>query len=379
MSLARRRAAFTLVALGALGAACAGCGDGDAPNNRGDGGTDLSANVGDGGGGDSDLSVEGADLAGLDLAGLDLTRPPIDLAMPNPGTLWRVVSPIPALGDLHGVWARGPDEAWVVGDAGAIAWTTDRGASWTVARPTTKALRAIWGVASDLFAVGDDGVVVHGTRGGAGGATFSVEATDPAPRRFVALSGRSVADVFGGGEGAATVIRDMPSWTFATIGGLTTIGGVFVDGAGTLYIDGLADADGGSSPVVLSSTTRGLGWSVQGRFAGGGTARAGAIWGSASNDLWAIVGDTALQRWDGAQWKAAGPTAFTPAPLRAIHGSSRFDVYLAGDGGAIYRTDDSGVTWAIDTSQTSVALRGIFSVGSRVWAVGAGGTVLTKP
>jgi hypothetical protein len=375
-----RRGSIALAAA-VVGALLAGC-SGDAPDGDGDGGSDLAAGTGDGGGGGgggADLSAERDDLAGLDLAGLDLARSPLDLATPSPGTVWREVSPIPALGDLHGVWARGLDEAWVVGDSGAIAWTTDRGGSWTVAHPTTKTLRAIWGVADELFAVGDDGVVVRGTRGGAGGASFSVAATDPTPRRFVALSGRSIADVFGGGEGAATVIRDAPSWTFATIGGLTTIGGVFVDGAGTLYIDGLADADGGSAPVVLSSTTRGLTWSVQGRFAGGATARAGAIWGSASNDLWAIVGDTVVQRWDGAMWKPSGPTTFTPTPLRAIHGSSRFDVYLAGDGGAIYHSDDVGLTWAIDTSQTTVALHGVFSVGARAWAVGAGGTVLTKP
>jgi hypothetical protein len=364
-------AAGVLVALTA-----SGCGDDDGAPGSTDGG-DLSASVGDGGH-DSDLSAGDVDLAGVDLSGYDLSRTSADLATPSPGSLWRIVSPIPSLGELHGVWGRGLDEAWVVGEAGAIAWTTDRGASWTVAHPTTKTLRAVWGVATDVFAVGDDGIVVHGTRG-ASGPMFSVEANDPGARRFVALSGRSTVDVFGGGEGAVSVLRDMPSWTFGTIAGATTIGGVFVDGAGTLYVDALADGDGGIAPVVLSSTTRGASWTLHGRFAGGGTARAGAMWGSASNDLWAIVGDTVVEHWDGTMWKASGPSTFTPSPLRAVHGSSRFDVYLAGDGGAVYHTDDMGLTWTIDTTQTTAALRGIFSAGTRVWAVGAGGTVLTKP
>jgi photosystem II stability/assembly factor-like uncharacterized protein len=52
--------------------------------------------------------------------------------------------------------------------------------------------------------------------------------------------------------------------------------------------------------------------------------------------------------------------------------------WAVGDGGAIFKSTDGGVTWTIQASGTNVNLYGVFFASSTVgWAVGAGGVILT--
>ncbi|HEV7992729.1 MAG TPA: hypothetical protein VGP25_12945 [Gemmatimonadaceae bacterium] len=64
-----------------------------------------------------------------------------------------------------------------------------------------------------------------------------------------------------------------------------------------------------------------------------------ALWGSASNDVWAV--GTEILHYDGTSWSLA----YTPATtLRAIWGSGSTDVYAAGDQGDIYHYNGSAWT-----------------------------------
>ncbi len=69
----------------------------------------------------------------------------------------------PTTAALHGVWASGMSDVWVVGDGGIILHSVDGGASWSFeVSGTTAALRAIWGSSTtDLWIVGDEGTVLH--------------------------------------------------------------------------------------------------------------------------------------------------------------------------------------------------------------------------
>jgi hypothetical protein len=62
---------------------------------------------------------------------------------------------------LRGIWGSGPNDVWVVGDAGAILqW--DGNSLAIVPSGITNSLRAIWGSATnDLWAVGDNGTILH--------------------------------------------------------------------------------------------------------------------------------------------------------------------------------------------------------------------------
>lgn len=78
------------------------------------------------------------------------------------GTTWSQ-SPTPTA--MWGIWASAASDVWAVGDAGAILHSTDGGASFQpVNSGATVALRAVWGSsARDVWVVGGDGMILHGT------------------------------------------------------------------------------------------------------------------------------------------------------------------------------------------------------------------------
>ena len=60
------------------------------------------------------------------------------------------------------MWGNGASELWAVGDSGAIVHYN--GSAWSLIpnSPTTATLHGVWGTAAnDVWAVGDSGLILH--------------------------------------------------------------------------------------------------------------------------------------------------------------------------------------------------------------------------
>ena len=162
-------------------------------------------------------------------------------------------------GSLRGTWETSPG-TYAVGDNGLLEYTSETGipGGWGLAPSgTTNALHAVWGSsASDVFAVGAGGLILHATNAGPG------------------MTG---------------------TWV-KTIQGSSTLRGVWGSSANDVYIVGEAPA------VILHSTNGGASWtsmapptSALGLYAVGGRsasdlyavgATGGVIFHSSGNDAW---------------------------------------------------------------------------------------------
>ncbi len=104
-----------------------------------------------------------------------------------------------------------------------------------------------------------------------------------------------------------------------------------------------------------------------------------SVWGSSTNDAWAVGDAGALIHYDGVQWKAVvSPTTST---LWSISGSSASDVWAVGDGVTVLHYD--GQNWSLVPVSGASAISGsLFSVWSNgpddVWMVGTNGLVVRK-
>jgi photosystem II stability/assembly factor-like uncharacterized protein len=241
----------------------------------------------------------------------------VDLA---PARRWNVVH----LGDtLLGVW--GSDEAlYVVGNHG-IHRSVDHGATWE--HTYDAYLRAVWGsAASDVYAVGDHGRILHSVDRGA-------------------------------------------NWTPGMSGVDVALNSVWGSGPDDVYVVG-------ENGVILHSGDRGASWTRQ---VADTTSYVFRVWGSSPDDVYAVEGYTRgmlLHTSDrGATW---GRQPIGAAQLFGVWGSGRDDVYLVGyqDGahGTILHSADRGATWSTQSVTTNLwAVAG--SGHGDVYAVGWGGPV----
>ncbi|RPJ58448.1 MAG: hypothetical protein EHM12_07835 [Dehalococcoidia bacterium] len=97
------------------------------------------------------------------------------------------------------------------------------------------------------------------------------------------------------------------------------------------------------------------------------------IWGSASNDVWAVGGEGTILHYNGSTW--ASVTSPDSTTLTGVWGSSSTNVFAVGWNGTIIHWD--GNTWSTMTSGTSRDLYGVWGDSANsVFAVGGSQTVL---
>jgi hypothetical protein len=97
------------------------------------------------------------------------------------------------------------------------------------------------------------------------------------------------------------------------------------------------------------------------------------IWGSASDDIFAVGDAGTILHFDGAKWSIM--TTNTSAKLHGVGGSSATDVFAVGEGGIILHYD--GTKWSIMTSPTVNQLRAVWAYSENdVFAAGDYGVVL---
>lgn len=266
-------------------------------------------------GGGADLGpVDGADLA--DLAG--------------GGALWSHQHGTlpPGAGSLNGVWGSSGGDVYAVTSATGgvnLYRSIDHGAHWTgqLAGVSAVDLNGVGGTtASDVYLVGNGGLILHGS-----GTSWSAQS--------------------------------------APVTATTRLNGVYAVAPGDVYI-------AGSGNVVLHSPAGG-GWIDQTAV---GTTELRAVWGVPGR-IWVVgSGGTILKSTGNATWSP--DTSGTSAELRAIWGSSATDVWVVGDG-VVLHFDGNSWAPAADGVPPGLSLRGLGGhVGGPLFAVGAGFTILRR-
>src|SRR5437879_9944277 len=98
-----------------------------------------------------------------------------------------------------------------------------------------------------------------------------------------------------------------------------------------------------------------------------------AVWGSASNDVFAVAFDGTIWHYGGTRWSAQpSPTTDT---LWAVWGTGATDVFAVGSSGTILHYD--GISWSAQSSGTAQPLHGVWGTsGTDVYAVGFNATIL---
>ena len=97
------------------------------------------------------------------------------------------------------------------------------------------------------------------------------------------------------------------------------------------------------------------------------------VWGSASNDVFAVGDSGTVLHWNGSAWSKM--TTGTTAELHRVWGTSGSNVYVSGAGGTLLRYD--GSSWSTVTVPTSESLERIWgSSASDLYVGGANATLL---
>jgi hypothetical protein len=91
-----------------------------------------------------------------------------------------------------------------------------------------------------------------------------------------------------------------------------------------------------------------------------------AVWGTSSNEVFAVGKKGTILRYDGSAWSAM--TSGTSADLYAVWGTGAKDVYVAGDQGTLLRYD--GTSWKAFGPASTQTIYGLWGAGGQLFAVG---------
>jgi len=254
---------------------------------------------------------------------------------------------------LRGVWGSSAAEVYAVGDGGIIL--RYNGTTWLAeGSNTSQNLNAVWATAGDAWAVGEDVVLRRVSD------SWS-EVTLPDVTHWLAVWGHS-GHVFVGGHWLEIYHYDGSNWLSKAhpVGGRFGLWGI---GPNDVYAAGFMGTThyAGSTWTVVSNTFDGLG-----------------VWGSGPADVyvvgWDFGGDQGYIEHFNGSWSPVSPP-MALAPLRGVWGSASNNVYAVGDTGTVILYD--GVDWTGVDTGTTVDLFAIWGTGPQdVFVVGAEGTIL---
>ena len=256
---------------------------------------------------------------------------------------------------LLGVWGSSATDVFAVGDTGAILHYD--GSAWgTMTSGSTSQLFDIWGNSgTDVFAVGDVGTILH--YDGSAWSTMTSGTTEV----LRAVWGNSGTDVFAVGDVGTILHYDGSAWSTMTSVSTSLLCGVRGNSATDVFAVGVGGTilhyDGSAWSSMTSGTTNQL----------------LSVWGSSATDVFAVgMGGTILY-YNGAAWSSM--TGGTTNQLFSVWGSSATDVFAVGMGGTILHYDASA--WSTMSSGTTQALWRVWgSSATDAFAVGVAGTVL---
>lgn len=238
---------------------------------------------------------------------------------------WAYEHPRPAGSTLRAAWTSGADTI-AVGALGTIVKLSTGSAVREAPGLTLATLRALAGSEDDLWAVGDDGMVLHRSAG-----KWSAERLGPGNLRAVWTRGD---DVFVAGQGPRLWQRTKEGWSAGTLPGQ------------------------GDTAVIESAVTVGEDTYLVGT---GGR----ILHYAATARRWFIEAD-----------------ALSRVPYYAVTADETGAVYAVGAAGRIVRRDPGSGTWQseapADPPLTRDDLRAVFAVRGTVFALAESGTVLRR-
>jgi hypothetical protein len=231
---------------------------------------------------------------------------------------------------------------------------------------TTQNLNGLWGSsATDLYAVGNAGTIVHSRGDGQW-----IAQTSGTTATLNAIWGSSTTDLYVAGESIVLRSSGDGHWRSETPPG-ASYQAVWGSGAGDVYIAGI---------IGLAHSTGDGTWTAQppvqqtrGYF---------GLGGRSANDVWAVGGDgqqTVGQLIGGTQhftgswsWIALGSTQNMKGIVLTTHGT-----FIVGNGGEIWF--DGGNGFQRQTSAVVTDLNSVWAAGSgTLFAVGGSGAVVTS-
>jgi cysteine-rich repeat protein len=280
--------------------------------------------------------------------------------------------------DLRDVWGRASGDVYAVGDAVVVHWN---GVAWSSLGFPGTGMRAIAGDGDRIYVVGDGGAAwsydalgwhalatgttadlsdVYAAGGlvvavGAAGTILQGDGTGWTPSRTAttanlrAVWGGATDGFFAVGERGTLLFYDGQVWRPMALGrGVTgspdqtfiTIKGVDGQAIGVVGTEDLVSYEGAAWSPAAVPTIETL----------------SALWGTSSDDVFAVGRNGTILHHDGLIWTAeASPTS---VDLYAVSGTSATDVYAAGDELTLLHFD--GASWSVVRTGPIGGVDGVF-------------------
>lgn len=277
---------------------------------------------------------------------------------PGPGTWTKLTSP--STNDLQAIWGSAANNLFIVGNDGVIL-RYDGSALAAMTSGVTESLRGVHGVAAnDVFAVGSGGVILRYN----GSAWSTMQNPKDFGKSLASVWGSSASNLIAVGAPGGAVRFNGSAWT-ATSTGVSSylygVSGLSASDAVAVGANGeAARFDGSTWAPITTNINRNLNavWGGSGsyiavgfsfplgvvlRITGGavqeitpaGSGRLYAVTGSGSSIF--VAGEGLVFRFDGSGWTTVTPPQSSQTNFNAIFALSAKDVFLAGDGGVVYR------------------------------------------
>jgi len=267
------------------------------------------------------------------------------------GTSWSPLS-IPA-GSYHAL-AGDEGHLYVVGDAGTVR--VFDGAQWATEDPgTTANLVSVWAAGGRVVAVGDAGTIVE--RDVSGWTPGKTRAT----ANLASVWGSASDGFFAVGEHGTVLFGDGRVWRPLSLGR----GVVGSPGQDFTFVTGLPGVTVGLVGAEDVVSYEGAAWSPTAMPT---SDTLYALWGTASDDVFAVGRNGAILHHDGLTWTAQ-PSP-TTADLHSVWGRASDDVYATGDAMTLLHYD--GTAWSIVAGGAAGRLDAVW-VADAVYAAGASG------
>ena len=273
------------------------------------------------------------------------------------------------------------NKGWIVGSDGVIVSTADGGTTWVQARKfTTDALVQIhftnettgWMLCErNIYSRGNDATSYLRKTTDGGRNWEKIEFQDGGRERVTRLlfNKYGTARAFGEGGVFYKLQEDGVSWKKVQ----TAIHFLLLDGA---FADDTVGAIVGTGGTILFTEDAGFTWE-KASLLGDTDTRFNAVYFAGQNGAWAVgtKGRIFHSNGGGRLWRQQQSTV--TANLNDVFFTSASSGWAVGDNGIIVRTRDGGNIWTEVNSHVSHRLEKIVFAGTRGWAIGFGGTVLT--
>ena len=280
------------------------------------------------------------------------------------GAGWETKS-APTTDQLRAVNGYSENRILAVGNYGTIILYN--GTEWkNVSGITEKTLYGVWWASkNEAFVVGDKGLILHFN-----GADWAIMDSGTT-QRLRNIWGASRSDVFAVGESGTILHYDGSAWKKMTSPTPLTIQGIWGDSGSDVYaVGGASASDTATGSVIIHYDGRQ--WTTQEEL----------ITPPRFHDAWGM-GDTVFVAGEsgsifssndgGADWESMNSR--TVETLRGLWGTSAENIYAVGDYGTILRYD--GSAWSPESSGTSLRLFSIWgSSKDSIYTVGDAGLVL---